>query len=137
MLRSTSVQEEEISFYVSRNRRTKERKEYSPKALQLVAPRNCSLAIIAMSLDTYNRRHPRKRTINKNRMFHIQSIEYYKLYPPHLLKFPMRMILHESSMTQVSTIQEGAYTRILAATEKLVFSSDLDKKILFYSFIFS
>lgn len=43
----------------------------------------------------------------------------------------MRMILHESSMTQVSTIQEGTYTRILAATERLVFPSDLDKKSYF------
>lgn len=80
MTLSKSVHEEEISFYVSRNKRTKERKEYSPKALQLVAPRNCSLAILEMSLDTYNRRRPRKRTINKNRMFQIQSIEYYKLF---------------------------------------------------------
>lgn len=69
-------------------------------------------------------------------MIQIQSIEYYKLYPLHLLKFSMRMILHESSMTQVSTIQEGTYTRVLAATERLVFPSDLDKKSYFIHLYF-
>lgn len=46
------------------------------------------------------------------------------------------MILHESTIMQVSTIQEGAYKRILAATERFVFPLDLNKKFYFIHLYF-
>ncbi|KAK1117074.1 hypothetical protein K0M31_016997 [Melipona bicolor] len=109
----------------SKQRKRNERKEYSPKALQLVAPRSCcSLAVLVVSLDMYLRiivaARENQETDTRAESSSVHTVSRARSVSSIFLRIVQRDTTHYggSSTTRVSTRGTKARSSVLAIEKK-------------------